>query len=195
MRRLMVLYFSFVLAGAAQLKRAGVVAELNLARQQPPAYARIVQQWTGYFSGRLLTLPGTIPIMTNEGVAAVSEAVKALRATKPMPALSDSAALDQAADELVKDQGPRGGGGHTGSDGSQPWTRVERHAKGLTGLAEAISYGPTDARSVVISLLVDDGVPNRGHRQGLLNPAFRYVGVGCGRHATYNKMCVIDLAK
>jgi uncharacterized protein YkwD len=47
----------------------------------------------------------------------------------------------------------------------------------------------------VIGLLVDDGVASRGHRQNLLNPVFKYAGVGCGRHATYKEMCVIDLAK
>ena len=195
MRRLMVLYFGFVLAGAAQLNRATVVAELNYARRQPQVYANIIQQWTGYFRGRMLLLPGITAVMTNEGVAAVWEAVKALRATKPMGALAEFAPLDQAADDLVKDQGARGGRGHVGMDGSQPWTRMQRHATGLTGFGEANAYGPTDARSVVVGLLVDDGVPSRGHRQGLLNPVFRYVGVGYGRHATFKEMCVIDLAK
>jgi uncharacterized protein YkwD len=72
---------------------------------------------------------------------------------------------------------------------------MQRHATGLSGFGEANAYGPTDARSVVIGLLVDDGSPDRGHRQILLSPGFRYVGVGYGRHATYKEMCVIDLAR
>jgi hypothetical protein len=196
MRRLLVLYFSFVLVGAAQITRAAVVAEINYARQQPQAYAGLIQQWVGYFRGRLLMLPGMAAVVpTHEGVPAVWEAVGALRATKPMGALAEFAPLDQAADDLVKEQGPRGGRGHVGLDGSQPWTRMQRHATGLTGFGECNAYGPTDARSVVIGLLVDDGVGNRGHRQNLLNPVFKYAGVGCGRHTTYKEMCVIDLAK
>jgi hypothetical protein len=180
MRRLTVLSFSFVLVGAAQINRAAVVAELNYARQKPQDYAKVIQQWTGYFRGKLLTLPG---------------AMRALRATSPMGPLAESAPLDRAADDLVKDQGPRGGSGHIGADRSQPWTRMQRHATGLSGFGEANAYGPTDARSVVIGLLVDDGSSDRGHRQILLSPVFRYVGVGCGRHATFGQMCVIDLAK
>jgi uncharacterized protein YkwD len=195
MRRLTVLSFSFVLVGAAQINRGAVVAELNYARQKPQDYAKIIQQWAGYFKGKLLTLPRATPIMTNEGVSAVWEAVRALRATSPMGALAASAPLDRAADDLVKDQGPRGGSGHIGADRSQPWTRMQRHATGLSGFGEANAYGPTDARSVVIGLLVDDGSSDRGHRQILLSPVFRYVGVGCGRHATFGQMCVIDLAK
>jgi hypothetical protein len=196
MRRLLVLYFSFVLVGAAQVNRAGVVAEINYARQQPQVYAGLIQQWARYFRGSLLMLPGMNAVVpTHEGPAAVWEAVRALRATKPMGALTEFAPLDQAADDLVRDQGPRGGRGHVGLDGSQPWTRMQRHATGLTGFGEANAYGPTDARSVVIGLLVDDGVASRGHRQNLLNPVFKYAGVGCGRHATYREMCVIDLAR
>jgi len=195
MRRLLILYSCFVLVGAAQINRAAVVAELNYARQKPQDYAKIIQQWTGYFKGKLLMLPGSIPIMTNEGVSAVREAVGTLRATRPMGPLTESAALDRAADDLVKDQGPRGGSGHIGADASNPWTRMQRHATGLSGFGEAIAYGPADARSVVIGLLVDDGASGRGHRLILLSPGFRYAGVGCGRHATFGQMCVIDLAK
>jgi hypothetical protein len=195
MRRLSILYFSFVLAGAAQINRAAVVAEINYARQKPQVYASLIQQWASYFRGQILMLPGITPVMTHEGVPAVWEAVRALRATSPMGALAEFAPLDLAADDLVRDQGPRGGRGHVGSDGSQPWTRMQRHATGLTGFGEANAYGPTDARTVVIGLLVDDGVPTRGHRQNLLNPVFRYAGVGSGRHTVYKEMCVIDLAK
>jgi uncharacterized protein YkwD len=195
MRRLLILYFSSVLVGAAEHNRTTVVAEINYARQQPQVYAGLIQQWAIYFRGQLLTLPGRTAVMTHEGASAIWEAVRALRASKPMPALTQFAPLDQAADDLVREQGPRGGMGHVGLDGSQPWTRMQRYASGLTGFGEANAYGPSDARSVVIGLLVDDGVPSRGHRQNLLNPVFKYAGVGCGRHAKYKEMCVIDLAK
>jgi hypothetical protein len=195
MRRVLVLCFSFVLVGAAQINHAAVIAELNYARQQPQAYASLIQQWAGYFKGRLLMQPGMTAVMTHEGVAAVWEAVRALRATRAMGALKEFAPLDQAADDLVIEQGPRGGSGHVALDGSQPWTRMQRHTTGLTAFGEAIAYGTTDARSVVIGLLVDDGVSNRGHRRNLLNPVFIYAGVACGRHAKYKEMCVIDLAK
>jgi uncharacterized protein YkwD len=193
--RLLIVYLSFTCIGAAQVTRAAVIAELNYARQHPQAYANLIQQWAGHFQGPMLMLPGTTAVTTNEGVPAVLEAVRVLRATRPMGPLAESPALDRAADDLVRDEGPRGGRGHVGSDGSQPWTRMQRYTKSLTGYGEANAYGPTDARSIVIGLLVDDGVPTRGHRQILLTPGFTYAGVSYGRHATYNAMCVIDLAQ
>ena len=195
MRRFLTVYFSLALVGSAEINRGAVVAEINYARQQPQAYAGLIQQWAGYFRGQLLMLPERTAVMTHEGAPAVWEAVRALRASKPIAALTEFAPLDQTADDFVREQGPRGGMGHVGLDGSQPWTRMQRRTTGLTGFGEANAYGPTDARSVVMGLLVDDGVPSRGHRQNLLNPVFKYAGVGCGRHATYKKMCVIDLAK
>jgi len=82
MRRLSVLYISLVLVGAAQLKPSAVVAELNYARREPQAYAGVIQQWTSYFKGRVLALPGITALMTHEGAPAVWEAVRALRATR-----------------------------------------------------------------------------------------------------------------
>ena len=172
-----------------------MIAELNYARQRSlEAYADLIQQWARYFKDRLLMFPGVAPGLQRKARPAVWEAVRVLRATKPMAALTEFPSLDQAADDHVRDQGPHGGIGHAGSDGSSPWDRIQRHTKGLTGFGEAINYGTLDARTTVIELLVDDGVPSRGHRQILLDPAYRYVGVGIGPHAKYREMWVFDFA-
>ena len=57
-----------------------------------------------------------------------------------------------------------------------------------------ITYGSNTAEEVVAQLVVDDGVPDRGHRRLLYDPALRYAGVSCGPHPGYGTMCVIDLA-
>ena len=61
-------------------------------------------------------------------------------------------------------------------------------------MAENIAYGENAAREVVLQLLVDDGVPNRGHRDALLDPGWGVSGVACGRHRDYGQMCVMDYA-
>lgn len=60
---------------------------------------------------------------------------------------------------------------------------------------ENISYGYDDARKIVIQLLEDDNVLNRGHRKNILSRAFTHVGIGCGTHKRYNYMCVQDFAE
>jgi uncharacterized protein YkwD len=43
-------------------------------------------------------------------------------------------------------------------------------------------------------LLVDDGVPDRGHREALLRPDYRVTGVACGYHSAYHNICVMTYA-
>ena len=59
---------------------------------------------------------------------------------------------------------------------------------------ENIDYGHADARSIVVSLIVDAGVPSRLHRTNLFNSAFRMAGVAVGPHATSGTICVMNFA-
>ena len=192
MRRLFVLYsFSLGLAGAAQVTRSEVITELNYARQNPQVYAN-------YILMRHMDQLAAHDKDCRRPVAdwaAVSEAERALRAAKPAPPLQEFAPLDQAASDLVKDQAAHGGDGHAGSDGSSSKDRILRHAKGLKEYSEITYYGPEDARSMVITMLVDATNPARGNRHDLLDPVFHYVGVGTGPHARYKGMCIIEVAR
>jgi uncharacterized protein YkwD len=77
--------------------------------------------------------------------------------------------LSLAARNLCLDQGPLGATGHYGSDGSSPNSRVTRYGQVSGTIGENLSYGVKTALEVVFKLLIDDGVPNRGHRNNMLN--------------------------
>ncbi len=62
-------------------------------------------------------------------------------------------------------------------------------------VAENCSYGYAQAIDVVITLLIDDGVKNHGHRVNTLNPEFNSVGVAIREHSRYRFNCVIDFGK
>lgn len=72
--------------------------------------------------------------------------------------------------------------------------RIERHGKWERRIAENIGYGPNNARSMVMQLIIDDGVPGRGHRANTFGTAFGTAGVACGPHPRFESMCVIDFA-
>ena len=59
---------------------------------------------------------------------------------------------------------------------------------------ENIDYGHGDARSIVISLIVDNGVASRLHRANLFSRNFRVTGIAVAPHAYAGTMCVMDFA-
>ncbi len=174
---------------------AAVAAEINFARTQPAAYAESLRAYRLEFDGKLVKAPDhKSPIRTEEGVAAVNEAILYLERQHPESALDPSDVLTDSAQDHVLDQGPSGQIGHTGVDGSILPERVDRHGAWVGVIAENIGYGYATGREVVRQLIVDDGVPDRGHRVNIFNPRLRVMGVACGPHKRYGLMCVIDFA-
>ncbi|MGD0586927.1 MAG: CAP domain-containing protein, partial [Oryzomonas sp.] len=177
-------------AAALDLNLAGqVLAEVNLARTAPRTYVGFLREFRGMFRGKYFVLPGSDTRMqTNEGVKAVDEAIKVLSRQKPLSPLAWSDGLAAAAAELAKEQGESGAIGHGGGIRE----RIERHGKWNGLIGEDIGYGPTEARNMVMQLIVDDGVPDRGHRKNIFSTVFRTAGVACGPHPEFGGMCVID---
>ncbi|MFI4950824.1 MAG: CAP domain-containing protein [Caulobacterales bacterium] len=151
-----------------------VIGEINFARTRPGDYAELLRK-----------LPGT---------AATRDAIGVLDQRMPAPPLTMSPGLTAAALRHASDLGPTGGLGHIGSDGSNPGDRM-RHERVFSSItAEELSLGQGSARDVVRQLIIDEGVPMRGHRMDLLDPMLRLAGVGCAPHRLHHIICVIDLA-
>lgn len=160
---------------------ARVLEEINFARTQPQAYARIVAA-------------AAARQRSSSARAAAREAVRHLERMKPVAPLDFSPGLSAAAALHVADAGPRGARGHRGSGFSSPWSRMDRFGRRYGTAAENICYGSEDPRSIVVRQLIDAGVWSRGHRRNILSPAFAVAGVAHGHHAGYGTMCVIDFA-
>ena len=178
-------------AVAAQSRfEEGVFAELNHFRSDPAAYAEYLRDYRPRFEGKLLVSndDSEIDIMTREGVAAVDEAIRDLRREKPLVELEWSDALARAAADHVAVQSRSGAVGHY-TRGSGPGERMKARGGGPY-VNEVITYGHHSPEGVVDQLLIDDGVPDRGHRHSLLRPEHRFAGVACGRHPVHRTMCV-----
>jgi hypothetical protein len=171
-----------------------IVYEINMARMNPKGYASFLDKWKPYYDGKLLKIPGETILMTKEGVTAVNEAIGSMRSMNSVPRLTPSKGMSRGAKEHVTDQGASGSSQHRGSDGSQPWDRVNHYGTWEKSIGENIAYGTDKARTIVLSLIIDDGVPGRGHRKNIFNPDFRVIGVACGHHAAYRTVCVMTFA-
>ena len=172
-----------------------VIIEINMVRADPAEYARTyLVPLRKYYKGSLLSYPGETVIRTSEGPRALEECIQRLLSAKPVRMLSPKQGLSKAARDQARDQAKSGKTGHTGSDGSTADARVSRYGTWDQAMGEVIDYGNTQARRIVASFLIDDGVASRGHRKNLLDPDFGTVGVAVGPHPVYRAMCVIDFA-
>ena len=127
----------------------------------------------------------------------MDEAIAVLRAlTATPPALTADERLARVARELAADQAKGGTTGHTGSDGATMLTRFARQGELAGAAGENVAYGVNkSAEEIVFSLVVDDGVVGRGHRQNILNADLHLVGVASAAHPKWGQVCVIDFAQ
>jgi uncharacterized protein YkwD len=178
---------------ATTFERA-VVQEMSDARVMPRAYAKHLRAWRGLFEGTLWKRPGRVPLRTEEGVAALDEAIAFLESTRPTGPLRFNEGLARAARLHAQDLGPRGALEHVGSDGRRLSERLNSLGTWQGTVAENIATLEEDPRQVVIQLLVDDGVPSRGHRHNLFNPDLHQAGTGVAPHRDYRTVIVVDYA-
>src|SRR5688500_7440805 len=113
-----------LLAGPTSFE-AQVHQEIVQLRQNPARYAGKLRDYRKRFEGKLVRVSGRADLRTHEGVAAVDEAIKVLRGTRPLPGLALSRGLSRAAADHARDLSKTGRVSHQGSDGSQPHQRID----------------------------------------------------------------------
>lgn len=180
-------------ARPSALERA-VVQELSDLRWRPKVYVKYLRELRPYYEGRILRLPERAPIRTEEGVRALDEAIAFLESAESAGPLRWNDGLWRAARELAFDQSGSGGTGHLGSRGSHIRERLDRQGTLASAAGECIFYGPDDARMIAIQLVVDDGVPDRGHRRTLFSFDLHQAGAALAPHPEWGQVCVIDFA-
>lgn len=62
-------------------------------------------------------------------------------------------------------------------------------------VGELICLGTNSAEEALTYFLIDDGLMSRKRRRMLLDPEYRYIGVGTAPHATYGTIAVVLLAE
>ncbi len=168
-----------------------IFEEHNRIRQNPKSFIPILEKHLGYFKeGNVLYKPNDpVGIMTQEGPEVYKECIKFLKNQKTLKELKLNDCLCKAAQDHVNDIGPKGITDHIGSDGSEPSDRIERYLNWDITIAENLDFGGKTGEDVIVSLIVDDGVPNRGHRMNIFKDDLKYIGIGIGRHNSEYEIC------
>lgn len=170
-----------------------IIREMNMVRTNPKLYVNYLREEIKYYDGKIRVKQDE-RIRTQEGIAAITECIRYLEKAKPTGILKVDKELYKASKDHAEDQSKTTAKvGHYGKDRSNPLTRIKRYYKGMfTSVAENIAYGQGEARDIVMQLLIDDGVPNRGHRENIMNPTFDACGVSIQKHPKYQYVCVIN---
>jgi uncharacterized protein YkwD len=172
-----------------------LLSEINKARAEPQVYAGYLEKLKPLFKGKVYTAEGMgSGLETQEGWDAVVEAIKFMRAAKPVGPLSASEGLRLAAVSHVKEQSASGATGHAGVDKTLIEERVKPFGAWHGDIGENLVYGSESARERILTWLIDDGVKTRGHRRRVMSQDYKVAGVSCGPHPEYGAMCVLAMA-
>ena len=162
-----------------------LVLAMNLIRHDPGRYADMfVAPAIAYYRGMEYRFPDRQEIlMTREGVAPARELYRELKASPSLPLFYPSEGMSRAAASHAREQSRTGQIGHAGQGGMR--ARIEREGRWLGLIAENIAYNSPSAHEAVLGLMIDDGVPDRGHRVNMLNEDLRMVGVAWATHPRF----------
>jgi uncharacterized protein YkwD len=127
-----------------------------------------------------------------ENLKQVKSLIVDLNKTKVLEVYKPNAGLVKAAKSHADYMGKKGEIGHFGKGGKDPAQRIEEHVNWDIWVAENIQYGVFDPAEIVIALLIDEKVPNLGHRKNILEQRGRYVGIAIAPHKTYTTNCVME---
>lgn len=81
----------------------------------------------------------------------------------------------------------------TGEEGAVGHERSKKDCRNkMYFAAECCDYGHSSAVDIILSLLIDEGVPSLGHRKICLGTYYKKIGVAIRPHKTYKHTAVLD---
>ena len=173
--------------------RSGIVSEHNKLRTNPKSYITLLQNHLAQIKDNILTIPNELKLKLIEGESSYNEAISFLQnlniTLKPMEHNNE---ISEAANDHATDIGSNGLFSHESSDGKNTAERIEKYIEWDGACCESIEFGNRSAESIIISLLVDDGIEHRPHRKNIFSEELKYFGVGVSEHRTYGVVTVID---
>jgi uncharacterized protein YkwD len=166
--------------GYLSIEEKSVIFYLNLVRVNPKLFAQT------YLKNYL----DTAPINQTEYLKSLQ---KELNTLKPMDLLKPQFDLYEVAKKHATEMGMQGKTGHISLSGKNFESRAKELSKRYKKLMENCQYGYADGLSIVIDLLIDEDIPELGHRKSLLNKDVKFIGTSIQKHKIYQYNCVIEM--
>ncbi|MDX1652117.1 MAG: CAP domain-containing protein [Brumimicrobium sp.] len=70
--------------------------------------------------------------------------------------------------------------------------RFDQYAPHVEITGENLQFGFDQALDIVMDLLIDEDIPDAGHRRNILDSDFSVIGIAVGTHKTYDFMTVME---
>ena len=168
---------------------ADLVNEINSLRTNPKRYSNKLREYTKYFKGKVLRLPGSnAGIKTEEGADAYTEAADFLVEQSRIEPFVASKGLCKIAEEFLKEV-QKCDPSELGNIDMEEI--IEKYGTFCGNFSRAIDFGGETPEQVLTNLIVSDGDPSRGQRESLLSTDLKSVGVANGKHDIYRHCTVI----
>ena len=181
------------------VSKESFLSEINRARTKPLEYAELVQKQIDSFvdDWKMPLYPGCF-YKTNEGKQVWIETFNFLKKQKPLHEYKLNGGLTLASDDHVADLAAHDMFGHDSSNGDDLTTRIKyrcgKDFVGTWGECVGSSFdvkGVNHATATVLGLIIDDGVPNRGHRNAKFSSDYNFIG-SSSRKSGSKVITVID---
>lgn len=198
--------FILILAGIVPAKAASahvterpefetkLVSEINNLREKPWKYERYLAAYQELLRRDVLYLPHRKPFKLYEGAGVLQVAKENIVKRGITSALARSAELDSVARSHLLDLLDNPSLGHTGKDGASFATRIRKQINPGGPVGENITFNDATPRQALLTMVIDDGVPTRQHRENIFSPDFLLVGAACGTRDDGQNICVVEFA-
>lgn len=171
-----------------------ILDEINLVRSSPQTYIKILEEMKKGMDKNVVILPNGTRWQMSEGVAALNDAISALKATAKLKPYAFSGGLTKAANMQLTDLKENMSLGHLGKDGGDVENRLIKFGIPGERYSENISYYVKDVRSAVLIMVIDDAFKSRNHRKNLLSTQFNQIGMAYGRGKNDVGICIVVFA-
>ncbi|WP_405758622.1 CAP domain-containing protein [Streptomyces sp. NBC_00073] len=166
---------------AGQSTTAPQTTEPSSAAPKPPVTKKPAQPAPARPSAPVVPAKPAAPAPTASGPAAeVVALVNEERAKVGCSALTVNAKLTAAAVNHSQDMAAHANMSHTGSDGSDPGQRITASGFSWMTYGENVAYGYSTPEQVMTGWM-----NSPGHRENILNCAFKEIGVGLAQPNSY----------
>jgi len=156
------------------IEEKNAIFYINLARTNGPLFVKTF----------VLTYLDSTEMESNDYAKSL---IRDLNKSKPIALLTSRKDLYEVAKTHAKTMGKSGKTGHYEFE-----KRTREIARIYDGITENCDYGPDDGFSIVMDLLIDEGIPEVGHRATILDPDVRYMGASIKKHKKYRYNCVME---